>query len=293
MWKDEQGNTWYRGNLHAHTQRSDGRLSYEDMVSLYRDAGYDFVAATDHWVWSETEESQDFLLLAGCEYDVGLKVQEGVYHIVGIECEKAPDLVRRAPGLTAQKIIDAIHEEGGFAILAHPSWSLNRVDRVLKLRDIDAAEIYNTFSGVPWNGRPYSGDFVDMMAAEGRYLPCMAADDSHRYEGEAGRSYLMVKAEALTRDGIMTALRRGDFLATQGPMMSVRLEEDRAVVDCTEAAQVVFYSDAVYSWERVTRGKGITHASCRFMPNDTYIRVEVTDEQGRTAWSTPVPIRRG
>ena len=76
-------------------------------------------------------------------------------------------------------------------------------------------------------------------------------------------------------------------------MMSVRLEEDRAVVDCTEAAQVVFYSDAVYSWERVTRGKGITHASCRFMPNDTYIRVEVTDEQGRTAWSTPVPIRRG
>ena len=60
-----------------------------------------------------------------------------------------------------------------------------------------------------------------------------------------------------------------------------------------EAAQVVFYSDAVYSWERVTRGKGITHASCRFMPNDTYIRVEVTDEQGRTAWSTPVPIRRG
>ncbi len=111
MWKDEQGNTWYRGNLHAHTQRSDGRLSYEDMVSLYRDAGYDFVAATDHWVWSETEESQDFLLLAGCEYDVGLKVQEGVYHIVGIECEKAPDLVRRAPGLTAQKIM--VPEPGG------------------------------------------------------------------------------------------------------------------------------------------------------------------------------------
>ena len=292
MWKDEQGNTWFRGNLHAHTQRSDGRLSYEDVVALYREAGYDFFATTDHWVWSQTVEDKDFLLLAGCEYDVGARVQEGIYHIVGIGCRREPPLVRREPGLSAQKIIDAIHAEGGLAILAHPSWSLNRVDRVLELRDIDGTEIYNTFSGVPWNARPYSGDFVDMMAAEGRYLPCMAADDSHRYEGEATRSYLMVKAPELTRKAIMAALRRGDYLATQGPMMQVQIKDGVAVVDCTEAVQVVFYSDAAYSWERVTTGKGITHATCKLMPNDTFIRVEVTDEKGRVAWSTPIPVEQ-
>ena len=37
-----------KGNLHAHTTFSDGRLSVEDVVARYRDLGYDFLAITDH-----------------------------------------------------------------------------------------------------------------------------------------------------------------------------------------------------------------------------------------------------
>ena len=31
-----------KGNLHAHTTFSDGRLPVEDVVAQYRDLGYDF-----------------------------------------------------------------------------------------------------------------------------------------------------------------------------------------------------------------------------------------------------------
>lgn len=291
MYIDRKGNKWYRGNLHAHTTRSDGKLSYEEYIQRYKAAGYDFAAATDHWVWSETVQEDDFLQIAGCEYNVGATVQEGIYHIVAIGCDSQPKLVRNQEGLTAQTVIDTIHACNGFAILAHPSWSLNRVDKVLELTDIDGTEIYNSASGLPHNARPYSGDFVDMMAAEGCYLPCMAADDSHWYDGEDCLSYIMVKAEELTQEAIMKALRQGDYLATQGPVMEVEIRDGKCVVECTEAEKVVFYSDAVWSAYRVTCGENLTYAECTLLPHETFVRVEVIDKEGRTAWSSPIALR--
>ena len=288
MYIDPQGNRWYRGNMHMHTRESDGDLPFEEAVRLYRGQGYDFLAVTDHWHWCPAREEKDFLLIPGCEYDVGASVAEGIYHIVAIGCEQEPELTRREPGLSAQRILDRIHEKNGFAILAHPSWSLNRPDKAMALVGVDATEIYNTFSGVPWNARPYSGDFVDILASEGRLLPCVAADDSHRYVGEQCRSYLMVKAEELSRQAILQAIRRGDYIATQGPMASIHMENGRAVVECTPASRVVFYSNRVYSDERVTEGENLTRATCRIYPHETFIRAEITDADGRTAWTSPI-----
>ena len=44
---ENRGN-WYKGNLHMHTTRSDGRLHPRDAVEIYRKSGYDFIALTDH-----------------------------------------------------------------------------------------------------------------------------------------------------------------------------------------------------------------------------------------------------
>ncbi|HVU14003.1 MAG TPA: hypothetical protein VHD90_22145, partial [Phototrophicaceae bacterium] len=41
---------FYRGNLHTHSTRSDGRLSPELVCRFYREAGYDFLAITDHFM---------------------------------------------------------------------------------------------------------------------------------------------------------------------------------------------------------------------------------------------------
>ena len=39
---------FFKGNLHCHTTVSDGKLSPDEVVALYRDLGYDFLALTDH-----------------------------------------------------------------------------------------------------------------------------------------------------------------------------------------------------------------------------------------------------
>ena len=85
MYIDSTGARWFKGNLHTHTTNSDGRISPEDCIALFRKNGYDFLSLTDHWKISETRVHESgMLLLSGTEYDFGRTVQEGIYHIVGI-----------------------------------------------------------------------------------------------------------------------------------------------------------------------------------------------------------------
>ena len=41
---------FWRGNLHTHSTRSDGRRSPEEVCRFYETAGYDFLALTDHFM---------------------------------------------------------------------------------------------------------------------------------------------------------------------------------------------------------------------------------------------------
>jgi histidinol phosphatase-like PHP family hydrolase len=41
---------FYKGNLHTHSTRSDGAREPADVCAAYRDAGYDFLALTDHFL---------------------------------------------------------------------------------------------------------------------------------------------------------------------------------------------------------------------------------------------------
>jgi hypothetical protein len=50
---------WFRGNLHARSDRSDGVAPAEEVIAAYRDAGYDFLVLTDQfearWGWTVTD----------------------------------------------------------------------------------------------------------------------------------------------------------------------------------------------------------------------------------------------
>jgi len=45
------GGTWYRGNLHTHSTGEGGPAPREEVVKLYRQNGYDFIAVTDAVPW--------------------------------------------------------------------------------------------------------------------------------------------------------------------------------------------------------------------------------------------------
>ena len=47
--RDGEGGRFFRGNLHCHSNRSDGLLEPENVVDTYREAGYDFLCLSDHF----------------------------------------------------------------------------------------------------------------------------------------------------------------------------------------------------------------------------------------------------
>lgn len=287
MQTDLFGHTRYRVNLHTHTTRSDGVFSPEKAAERYRAAGYDALALTDHWVFGENTTAENgLLLLSGIEYDTKTSTKDGLFHIVGIGMQKDPRLPRDA---TVQEMINDIKRAGGFAVLAHPAWSLNTPAHVLPLENVDATEIYNSVSGVHMSRRADSSLLVDMLGAQGRLYPLLASDDAHYYDNDACAAWIMVRAEACTQDAILSALYRGNFYATQGPEVHLHREGDTFVVTCSPCREIAFLSDRAFS-HRVFEGEDLTSARYTPLENETFIRVQVTDKNGNKAWTNPVKL---
>ncbi|MCL2517949.1 MAG: CehA/McbA family metallohydrolase [Oscillospiraceae bacterium] len=289
MYIDNDGQKWYKGNLHTHTTQSDGKLTPEETQKLHRDNGYDFIAITDHWKPTETGNDHDILRITGCEYHTGENVIEGIYHIVGIGMTK-PVTTNINSLSPAQDLIDAVNNAGGIAVLAHPVWSMNDTSEIKKLTGLSGVEIFNSVSDIPWNLRGHSGVIIDRLAAEGYILPCIAADDTHFYTADQCRSYIWVKADELTETAIVNSIKNGDLIASQGPFFSVKRIDDKLIVDCTPVTTAAFLSNMVWTSGRMTYGENITHAEYTIKDKDTFVRVELIDKNGNRAWSTPIVI---
>ena len=160
---ENRGN-WYKGNLHMHTTMSDGVLDPVEAINVYREAGYDFIAITDHRKVGHLWQDNSFLILPGVEWDTGDAVNMPVYHILGIGMDRETvDFYHGAPyegaplgntragvwagGRTNRKryhphpqaIIEAIRAAGGIAILAHPAWSVMSPEEIYDLHGLSGA----------------------------------------------------------------------------------------------------------------------------------------------------------
>ena len=291
MMTDMFGQTRLKVNLHLHTTDSDGHKTLEEAAAIYREAGYDIIAVTDHWKYRKSGAICGLRTLSGVEYNIGGgNGAEGVFHILALGCDREPHISRDD---SAQGIIDEINRCGGLAVLAHPAWSLNTVEQTGGLEGIGATEIYNTVSDAGESSRPYSGIFVDGSACKGRLYPLIADDDTHYYNGEDETvSYIMLACGPEASDGeLLEAIRRKEFYATQGPEIHLIREGNRITVKCSPAVRISFFSNAVWAKDRCARGSGLTESSCEVRPWETFIRAEVTAADGRKAWSNTIDLR--
>ena len=285
------GRIAYKIGLHIHTQRSDGKLSYEDVIAEYKKNGYDAVAVTDHWKWNSNGEANGLTIISGAEYNIGGNNAGGigVYHILAIGCESEPDCKTDD---TVQGLVEKIHEKHGIAVLAHPAWSLNSPEDLIRLEGVDMTEIYNTVSGVHESDRPYSGLIIDTAASRGKIIPIHAADDSHYYDGTDNCvAYVIAYAKSSSVDDILDALRAGDFYSTTGPDIDVKKGADGNIyIKTSSVVKIAVHSNIVWANEHVTRGVGITEKIYTPKEKESFVRVEATDVYGRTAWSNIIKL---
>lgn len=299
-------NNWYKGNLHTHTNLSDGLVSPDKCLKIYKNAGYDFIAITDHRkVYgdnnpvknSKDNYEKNFLLLRGIEFDINDYETRKAWHIVGIDLNDQLSIESiqnpQDTQLTPQYIVDSIISNNGLAILAHPFWSLLTCSDLIGLERYLGIEIWNTVSEFMSN-RGDSTCYIDTIASKGKYPLIFAADDTHFYNGDLFGGYIMVNSESLQRKDIIRNIKEGNFYSSQGPKIKqIYVSQDRVYIETSPVEFIAFMTDTFYCRDRISRkdGKLISEGFYEIKDTDRFVRIECKDASGRKAWSQIIPLK--
>ncbi len=284
---------WYKGNLHTHTTLSDGQCTPDEVCKLYKDAGYDFLALTDHNILSDTCVKNGLLMLRGIELGENyMSPRRVAYHFVGIGGDdKLASFDYSTSNKNPQKIIDHLKSHGAYTILCHPDWSLMTTSDIMAVNGYDAIEVMNSISD-PY-ARGDSSHIIDTVMTSGRIDRMVASDDSHFYTGEHCHAAVMVNTDELSADSILTALRSGNFYATEGPrFQSIEILDNAIHVRTSPVCLIRFMSDSFYvEGRRCVIDNCASSAVYKIKPSDNFVRIEAVDNSGKRAWSQYIDVR--
>lgn len=291
----QQPGRFYRGNLHTHSNRSDGVLAPEAVAAHYRDAGYDFLALTDHFlsrysfplVDTRPFRTNRFTTILGAELHAPANSHGEIWHIlsVGLPQDFAPTAKGETGVALAQRAVDA----GAFVAIAHPQWSSLSIEDGRALPMAHAVEVYNHGCQIECS-RGDGAILLDALLNEGRNLTAIATDDAHFRIDDACGGWVMVKAEANEPEALLAALKSGHFYSSQGPIIhAAEISGGSLHVECSPVVNIA----AVGRGSRVKNvsGRQITRGEIQLQRfHGDWFRFVVTDAAGRSAWSNPVRV---
>ena len=159
-------------NLHIHSNYSDGISDFDSLVEQALKLKMSYISITDHNTingYLKSKYTNNPILIKGVEFDCFYKMS--LLHILGYgidvkndklislcaqnEKETKNDIIRLFKSRHPKKVIEAIHESGGIAILAHPCCcNVFNLDNYIKhlvnfgLDGIETRYPYNRFRAI-------------------------------------------------------------------------------------------------------------------------------------------------
>ena len=291
------GYSLYRGNLHGHSTHSDGLLSPEAVVDKYADLGYDFTCLSDHlWIddrFAATSvfdghalDRKGFITLHSAELHCFGKTydQDGLWHIVanGLPLDFAcPDAQETAPQLIARA-----QAAGAYVSLAHPEWYTMTMDEAMAVAAADAVEIYN-HSCVLSAARGSGIAIADYLLNEGKKISFTATDDSHFELPDFGGGWVMVAAQELSQDALVTALKAGHHYASTGAdFVDLQIDDGVLTVTSSPVDAVVISGAGHKALAEAGKDMTVTQFDLAKFRSD-WFRITLRDAVGKMAWSNP------
>ena len=239
-----------RGDLHIHTDASDGTQSPALVAAHCRKVGYDFMAVTDHHVYNADAKAREQLAFVnGLQMLVGEEVHNGyagVVHMVNIgsrysvnaryfdhldEINAAVEALRGTVDVPTDVdetdylhrvvLYDEIKKSGGFAIFPHPFWQLggryhvgtNMAKAVLKNHLCDAFEVVG---GCANEQNHLQVSLWNQVRAEGMTVPVVGSSDTHSVLGNDPHfGELSTIAFCASDRDVMAAVKCGHSVAVE------------------------------------------------------------------------------
>ncbi len=290
---------FYKGNLHTHTDISDGKRPVAEVVDIYKNLSYDFLAITDHnRVFKSDEYNESLYIIPGLEIHSSEPDSNRTHHMVAlttydngkISHGQVFDNVEWTDSVQALNgVCNMMVPEGFQMIYCHSLWSRTEPDEFRNPK-LMAMEVYNGVCDVMCD-QGYQLTHWDNILRNGMKMWGIASDDCHGIDNHYGRGFVMVKSQNLTDHSILKALKDGAFYASQGPeIYDFYIEGENAVVKCSPAMKITFITYE-YRGRSFRYEKPETEASITFTPGIDYIRAEITDENGKKAWTNPIFLK--
>ena len=289
---------YFRGNLHGHSNHSDGALNPQEVVNKYKEIGYDFTCLSDHlWKGSkfaaetvlETKNlnQRDFITIPSAELHCKGKkyIRDGLWHIVanGLPLDfKCADEKETAPHLVQRAI-----EAGAFVTIAHPEWYSLTFDECLSLSHAHGIEIYNHSCHIEAQ-RGFGTAAADYLLQENNRIFLTATDDSHFRMQDFGGGWVMVAADNLSEISILNALKNGQYYSTTGiEIFEFEMNNSKVNIQCSPSNQVCIVGQGAKSMSQ--NGKNITNAEFDLTDySSEWFRVSIANDSGNFAWTNPV-----
>jgi len=280
----EDFGNWYKGNLHIHSTASDGGKTFEELESMYSEAGYDFLFRTDHWVASDIASESDgapLLWMDGIELD-GKDYTGASYHVVCLGTFKG---LSREMGFV--RGLEEARRQGAILILAHPHWMGNSLDAALRW-GFHGVEIYNNVCH--WlNGKSSGLVHWATMLEDNPNTLGIAVDDAHIKPAHPtwNGGWIEVNSAAKTRESILESIRNGNFYSSCGPKIH-SIEFDGTTVTA-KTSEIQFARLVGPSWlanrTGVFDGGSLTEVSFEVPEDWRYTYLEIEDHHGKRAWT--------
>jgi hypothetical protein len=255
------------------------------VAQKYRNAGYAFVALTDHDRVTPTDGLSDaeFCAISGVERTIPKPVRPLGPHLSCLFVDSVP------AGRDAQTVMEEVRKQGGVAGLNHPSWKGNLWSaewpaRVMRhLRGYSFVEIWNTHSDSDEDTRRWTA----AVAHHGpdRPISPVAADDFHK-DSQFDRAWVVVRVAEISAPALREALSRGAVYASTGPQARFGVRDGRVFAE-TDATTIRFLD------HHGTIRSEVAAPSAEYEPSteDRFVRVECLGRSGGRAWSNVFWVR--
>ncbi len=306
---------WFKGNLHTHTNKSDGDSSPETVVDWYSNNKYDFLVLSDHNHLTILDSNQTKLLLIPGE-EITLNLPYTIHiNAIGIKKVIEPTL-RSTKVKTLQANIDNIINSGGLAEINHPNfrWALNEKDLV----QVRGAHFIEVFNG-NYNTHNYGGggkksveEMWDEMLSKKIKIWGVAVDDSHHFKEEfaphrhnPGRGWVEVFAKNLSEKNILDSMRNGNFYFSNGvKFKNIKFNKEKIELSIAgdyfnKGLSNSLLTDSKYTTQLISNegeiieeinGKSVKFNLVNENNEYTYYRTKTISSTGSIGWTQPIFI---
>jgi len=297
---------WAKGNTHTHTNISDGDAPPAEVVTWYKDHGYQFVVLTDHHrlappAFFDQHTDGSFVVIPGVEMSATRQLGDYNVHINAIGISSPPqELVTSDIAQALIANMEVIRRAGGIVQLNHPSFHLRDRNAISKVSGVFLMEVCNDSSrGDPMGSlhQPLFEYAYEAALTAGKRAYAVAVDDAHNYhvfdakQANPGRGWVMVHVPKLTREEILKNLAAGNFYASTGVEIAQYATNDKHIRVCIKPVPGVKYTiwfigHGGMPLAKVTGEQAEYHLRGR--PVEKYVRVRVDASDGTKAWLQPV-----